>query len=143
MFGNVSTSFVSKFTPSPAFSANALLTPLNKFCEISKKSGLDIEYKSNIKEKIWEKFIFLSAYSGITTLTKKSIGEIFDSTALKENFVNAMIETYNLSKFFNVKFNILFLEILKIKRHYVYLYFSLQLFNTLFKLYLYITFVAF
>ena len=53
---------------------------LLKFCEISKNSGLDIQYKSNIKEKIWEKFIFLSAYSGITTLTKKSIGEIFAST---------------------------------------------------------------
>ena len=79
---------------------------LLKFCEISKNSGLDIQYKSNIKEKIWEKFIFLSAYSGITTLTKKSIGEIFASTALKDNFVNAMIETYNLSKFFNVKFKV-------------------------------------
>ena len=74
------------------------------FCEKCQNSGLDIRYKSNIKEKIWEKFIFLSAYSGITTLTKKSIGEIFASTTLKETFVNAMIETHNLSKFFNVKF---------------------------------------
>ena len=77
---------------------------LIKFCEISRNSGLDIQYKSNIKEKIWEKFIFLSAYSGITTLTKKSIGEIFASTTLRENFVSAMVETHNLSKFFNVEF---------------------------------------
>ena len=79
---------------------------LIKFCEISRNSGLDIQYKSNIKEKIWEKFIFLSAYSGITTLTKKSIGEIFASTTLRENFVSAMVETHNLSKFFNVKFKL-------------------------------------
>ncbi len=79
---------------------------LLKFCEVAKNSGLDIQYKSNIKEKIWEKFIFLSAYSGITTLTKKSIGEIFASTTLRESFVCAMIETHNLSKFFNVKFKI-------------------------------------
>ena len=60
---------------------------LLKFCEISKNSGLDIQYKSNIKEKIWEKFIFLSAYSGITTLTKKSIGEIFASKKLKDRIL--------------------------------------------------------
>ena len=79
---------------------------LLKFCEICNNSGLDIRYKSNIKEKIWEKFIFLSAYSGITTLAKKSIGEIFASNILRENFVNAMIETHNLSKFFNVEFSL-------------------------------------
>ncbi len=79
---------------------------LLQFCEICKNSGLNIQYKSNIKEKIWEKFIFLSAYSGITTLTKKSIGEIFASTSLRESFISAMVETHNLSKFFNVKFKL-------------------------------------
>ncbi len=79
---------------------------LLNFCEKCQNSGLDLKYKSNIKEKIWEKFIFLSAYSGITTLTKKPIGEIFASTSLKKTFVNAMNETYNLSKVFNVKFKL-------------------------------------
>ena len=79
---------------------------LVNFCEIAKNSGLEIRYKLNIKEKIWEKFIFLSALSGMTTLTKKSIGEIFASTKLRESFVSAMIETHNLSKFFNVKFRL-------------------------------------
>lgn len=78
---------------------------LRNFCEKCQNIGLDIRLKSNIKEKIWEKFIFLSAYSGITTLTKKSIGEIFTIPKLKNDFINAMRETYNLSKFFNVEFN--------------------------------------
>ena len=77
---------------------------LRIFCEKCKKSGLDIRLKLNIKEKIWEKFIFLSAYSGITTLTEKTIGEIFASQKLKNLFINAMRETYNLSKFFGVEF---------------------------------------
>ncbi len=77
---------------------------LRIFCEKCKKSGLDIRLKSNIKEKIWEKFIFLSAYSGITTLTEKTIGEIFASQKLKNLFINAMRETYNLSKYFSVEF---------------------------------------
>ncbi len=78
---------------------------LLSFCEKSKSTGLDIRQKNNIKEKIWEKFIFLSAYSGITTLTKKTIGEIFDTSRLKEDFIKAMIETFELSKFFLVKFS--------------------------------------
>ncbi len=78
---------------------------LLSFCEKSKSTGLDIRQKNNIKEKIWEKFIFLSAYSGITTLTEKTIGEIFDTSRLKEDFIKAMIETFELSKFFLVKFS--------------------------------------
>ena len=77
---------------------------LRTFCEKCQKSGLDMRLKPNIKEKIWEKFIFLSAYSGITTLTENTIGEIFASQKLKDLFINAMRETYNLSKFFGVKF---------------------------------------
>ena len=77
---------------------------LKIFCENCKKSGLDMRLKLNIKEKIWEKFIFLSAYSGITTLTEKTIGEIFATQKLKTLFINAMRETYNLSKFFSVEF---------------------------------------
>ena len=78
---------------------------LFNFCEKSKKAGLDIRLKNNIKEKIWEKFIFLSAYSGITTLTQKTIGEIFEDPKLKEDFIKAMNETLELSKFFSVKFD--------------------------------------
>jgi len=78
---------------------------LIKFCKECQKVGLDIRYKENIKEKIWEKFIFLSAYSGITTLTKKTIGEIFEDKMLKEKFILAMNETYILSKSFNVHFD--------------------------------------
>ena len=68
--------------------------------KLSKNLGLKIILKKNIKEKIWEKFIFLSAYSGMTTLEEKPIGEIFDDQDLKNKFIDAMLETYNLSKNF-------------------------------------------
>ena len=74
------------------------------FCQKSQNVGLDIRLKQNIKEKIWDKFIFLSAYSGITTLTQKTIGEIFETQNLRKKFVEAMNETYNLSKSFGVIF---------------------------------------
>jgi|TARA_B100000287_G_scaffold86837_1_gene79488 2-dehydropantoate 2-reductase len=78
---------------------------LDKFCSECQKIGLDMRFKTNIKEKIWDKFIFLSAYSGLTTLTQKTIGEIFDDKTLRSKFILAMKETFNLSKKFGVKFN--------------------------------------
>ena len=77
---------------------------LEKFCEKAQKYKLSIIYKNNIKEKIWEKFIFLSAYSGMTTLTEKTIGQIFENRALLNKFVSAMNEAYVLSQKFKVKF---------------------------------------
>ena len=77
---------------------------LESFCQNVQKCNLSIIYKNNIKEKIWEKFIFLSAYSGMTTLTEKTIGQIFEKKSLKEKFLGAMNEAFLLSKKFNVKF---------------------------------------
>ena len=77
---------------------------LENFCEKCQNLGLEIYYKENIKEKIWEKFIFLSAYSGMTTKEKKTIGEIFEDDSLRMIFIDAMKETFNLSKKFLVKF---------------------------------------
>ena len=77
---------------------------LEDFCDSVQKIGLKIIFKKNIKEKIWEKFIFLSAYSGMTTFFLKPIGEIFQDKVLKKKFTDAMLETYNLSKKFGVVF---------------------------------------
>ena len=77
---------------------------LEYFCDNVQKTGLKIVFKKNIKEKIWEKFIFLSAYSGMTTFYLKPIGQIFEDKVLKKKFTDAMLETYNLSKKFGVSF---------------------------------------
>lgn len=77
---------------------------LKFFCEKAQEKNLSIIFKENIKEKIWEKFIFLSAYSGITTMTQKTIGEIYNNSELKNKFNNAMKETFNLSRKFGVDF---------------------------------------
>ena len=77
---------------------------LKFFCEKVQEKNLSIIFKQNIKEKIWEKFIFLSAYSGITTMTQKTIGEIYNNSELKNKFNDAMKETFNLSRKFGVDF---------------------------------------
>tara|TARA_B100000989_G_scaffold292879_1_gene269449 strand:- start:158 stop:1066 length:909 start_codon:yes stop_codon:yes gene_type:complete len=74
------------------------------FTRECQNKGLDFRFTNNIRSKIWEKFIFLSAYSGLTTMTKLSIGEIFENKEFKKDFINAMKETFELSKIYDVNF---------------------------------------
>ena len=76
-----------------------------KFSEEVNNLGIDFRYSKKIKQKIWDKFIFLSAYSGVTTLSEMTIGEIFDDRYYKDLFVKAMQETLLLSKKFEINFN--------------------------------------
>ena len=78
---------------------------LSNFTEECQGKGLDIRFTKNIGCKIWEKFIFLSAYSGLTTMTKLSIGEIFQDKEYKKDFINAMNETFELSKCYGISFD--------------------------------------
>ena len=77
---------------------------LQKLCSHNCINKIDLIYKSNIYEKIWQKFIFLSAYSGMTTAYNKTIGQLFDDTFLKSQFIDAMQETFNLATFYNIQF---------------------------------------
>ena len=78
--------------------------PLTMFTDDCQSIGLDIRYTERIDEKLWDKFIFLSAYSGLTTLTELTIGQIFSHKRYKKLFLDAMEETFELSKYFNVEF---------------------------------------
>lgn len=78
---------------------------VKKFCESIKYLGIDFRYSKKIKQKIWDKFIFLSAYSGVTTLTSMTIGQIFNDKESKGLFVQAMKETYNLAQKLKIRFD--------------------------------------
>ena len=84
---------------------NANSKILSNFTLDCQDKGLDMRFTKNISFKIWEKFIFLSAYSGLTTMTKLSIGEIFDNERHKKDFISAMKETFELSKYYKVDFS--------------------------------------
>ena len=87
------------------FKEDSLNKKVELFCLDCQKIGLDLRYAKNIKEKLWDKFIFLSAYSGMTTLTEMTIGQIFEIKKLKNMFIDAMNESYLLSSLFNVDFS--------------------------------------
>ena len=77
---------------------------LTIFTDDCRSIDLDIRYTERIDEKLWDKFIFLSAYSGLTTLTELTIGQILGNKKYKKMFLDAMEETFELSKYFNVYF---------------------------------------
>jgi len=77
---------------------------LQKLCSHNSMRKINMIYKNNIYEKIWQKFIFLSAYSGMTTAYNKTIGQLFEDNFLKSEFIDAMQETFNLANFYNIKF---------------------------------------
>ena len=99
--GNLATFFVGPLLCKENDDKNERLI---NFCNELASVGLDMRYTEKINQKLWDKFIFLSAYSGMTTLTEMSIGEIFENNTLKKMFIKAMKETLNLSKMYRISF---------------------------------------
>lgn len=99
--GNLATFFVGPLLCKKNDDKNRKLM---NFCNELASVGLDMRYTEKINQKLWDKFIFLSAYSGMTTLTQMSIGEIFENNISKNMFINAMKETLNLSKKCGISF---------------------------------------
>jgi 2-dehydropantoate 2-reductase len=49
---------------------------LSRLVEAFRTAGLDIVESPDIRRAIWEKFVFLSAFSGVTALSRSAIGPI-------------------------------------------------------------------
>lgn len=56
-------------------------------------AGVEAQLVDNIDVRIWEKFVLLSALSGVTTLTRLSIGEVLSDGYCAELFRDALTET--------------------------------------------------
>jgi 2-dehydropantoate 2-reductase len=56
-------------------------------------AGVDTTVSDDIRRVIWEKFVFLSALSGMTALTRKPIGEVRAHPATRAMLLEALRET--------------------------------------------------
>lgn len=56
-------------------------------------AGVDTTLSDDIRRVIWEKFVFLSAVSGMTALTRKPIGEVRGHPATRAMLLDALRET--------------------------------------------------
>jgi len=71
--------------------------------EAAKKAGIDVIASDDINRAIWEKFVFLATFSGVTTLTRLSKGPIFADPDMKRMFTDAFNEACAVARAKNVK----------------------------------------
>jgi 2-dehydropantoate 2-reductase len=71
---------------------------LQGFVDTAKAAGLNITLSDNIERDCWQKFIFLSATSGATAVTRKPMGPILSDPDTRGLFRNIMRETLSVGR---------------------------------------------
>ena len=62
------------------------------FLEACRAAGIEAELTANIQRALWTKFLFLCAFSGMTSLTRATIGPILQDPDTREMFLDCMRE---------------------------------------------------
>ncbi len=65
---------------------------ITKFVDIAKKAKINAVASDDIKRVIWDKFVFLSTFSGMTTLLRSPKGPIFKDPDTRRLFIEALNE---------------------------------------------------
>jgi 2-dehydropantoate 2-reductase len=74
-----------------------------KIEQILKDAGIAAEYRKDIKEIVWEKYLFVSPLASATSFYQKTFGEIMEDSESK-NFLKGLLkETEDISTFQKVK----------------------------------------
>ena len=68
------------------------------FLEACAGAGIEAELVADITRVIWEKFVFLSAFSGVTSATRQSIGVIRRDPDLRATLEAAMREAFAVGR---------------------------------------------
>lgn len=63
------------------------------FVEAAAAAGIEIEHSADIRRALWEKFVFLAAVSGVTSLARAPIGVVRSDPELRATFEAAVRET--------------------------------------------------
>ena len=84
--------------------SRSTLVSIEKFKKLCFKANIDTHISGNISLEIWKKFIFLVAFSGVTTLTKKPIGLIRRNKDLRDFFYLVMEEVFEIAEKFGIRF---------------------------------------
>ena len=91
----------------PAASAGdaALSQRLQAFVAAAQGAGIDIERVPDAERALWEKYVFLTAMSGLTCLVRQPIGPIRDDPDLRATLEGSMRETAALAAAHGVAFD--------------------------------------
>jgi 2-dehydropantoate 2-reductase len=72
--------------------------PLAAFVDAAKAANIPTTLSDNIERDRWHKFIFLSGTSGVTAVTRNSMGPILADPDTRALFRNVMLETYAVGR---------------------------------------------
>jgi 2-dehydropantoate 2-reductase len=73
-----------------------------KIEQILKDAGITAEYRKDIKEIVWEKYLFVSPLASATSFYQKTFGEIMENAECKNLLQGLLKETERIAKFQNV-----------------------------------------
>ena len=71
---------------------------LEAFLEACRNSAIEAEIADNVQRAVWEKFVFLAAFSGMTAVARQPLGIILADADLRRAFASAMAETAALGR---------------------------------------------
>ena len=72
--------------------------PAREFLQACTDAGVDAELVADVRRVVWEKFVFLSAFSGMTSATRQPIGAIRSDPDLRGVFEAAMVEAWAVGR---------------------------------------------
>ncbi len=78
---------------------------LEEFKQLSEAAGLVCELASDSLTLKWSKLIFISAFSGWTTATARSVDQVLAEPELREAFKATLLETANVARAAGAKVN--------------------------------------
>jgi 2-dehydropantoate 2-reductase len=82
----------------PEFYPESLLT-------ILKDTGIDFEWKDNVKIAIWSKFMFIAAFGLVTATFDKTLGELMEDRKLSRMTKSIMSEICEIAKKLDIPLN--------------------------------------
>ncbi len=65
---------------------------------VAKKAGIDAIASDDITKAIWEKFVFLASFSGVTTLARRPKGVILSDPDLRQLYADALAEAVAVAR---------------------------------------------
>jgi len=65
---------------------------LKEIEEMMRKAGVNGTYSKNIERELWQKFIFITAYSGMTALCRSPIGKVLENPYSRDAYRKCMEE---------------------------------------------------
>jgi len=72
--------------------------PARLFLQACTGAGIDAELVADVRRVLWEKFVLLSALSGVTSATRQPIGAIRSDPDLRAVFEAAMAEAWSVGR---------------------------------------------